>query len=1492
MMDILKNKRKKKIFFSDDEGSNDESEQMNTDYISKNVQDNANPDLDRNKNVEGIFEENTDNNIKGSHILNKENIQYKNDDMTVASQMIKNDMDEININENNLHEKSKKKKKKLKKKLAEDDDNNNENEGFLNSNENISTNKLRKKNFIINNNVKEQGIHDNIGPNHSNNSHETNKINEEDKEENYDVKDSNRKKKKKKKGITKKEIDKNKNKNRSKCEYSKNDENYKNSDDDINNIYDEKHQNSDDKKDDDSLNDNADDDYDANEDKENNKSFDEMENNDFKGKRRKTKNSKLMEDINLNEDKKKLKLIHISFSKKEYNIEAYLMECLKVLIPLNMRDIFLGSENIILDNMNTGDIKNMEIFWFNKLTKNRQKSIIECYTSLNKQKKKGNVEDNNITVFNSNSVSNMENNGSNLSYLDNEKDMNEKNNENVENNMYNINNNNIMNKGGEDHSLNIPLEDEIFDNNKELIIIEHLVHICNNQIKLIKEYISYIKKNIYDLSSINENNNKIKELKILEPLKRREYFFYLYIAVSLKYVEEKIANVYCVPIIISPDIRGFNLHPMFTHINKKLEEKTNKKENIRNPWETLKLLKKGNNKKNDGHTKNELNKGKHKENSTMNKNEMDDNLFENNINMKDTQEDMKNIDDTETSDKKEIDDLEKKKKALEEMKRKKKEKDHKKTFNIYSLLESAAQFYGEGPKYCNPNMNEFYKSNNNQLVYIKPPTNVDEKNLLINFFLQFPSLNKKLEYNKKRIYAENYGLIKIIRNAENLPVNFELNTQPWKNPEYEELWNEQNKLNNYQIWNMSNIINYDNLLEYNQFSTTKTDFLNHTDASRSVLRKNEFDDNDYQKSCAISEFEKSVARSEYERGEYKKEYSRETHAYLDSIHMGEDKKEYSRDKYVHMDSIHIGENKKEPKKNNQVDDTDMQKDNEAQESNNMDNDILPKDEHKSEQIKINMNDIKDEQNNMPDQNNISHNASYGEVKKTEVREKKKAEIITKKLKKSITHDDMRQMKLTSFLSKEKINKNINVLKKEEENANHVDSMKNVYNVCSENNMSDNNLGQHIVKDKINDESNLKDHAYNMDYIIKIKRKKKRVLDDEQMNHFTNDNVHNEEDIMESNSLTDNKENTERSNTFFINNTKKSTKKNTLLKERLNKEDDCDSENLEEAKEKKKIKEEKKRIMDDKMGYVFELEAEESEDENLEDLEERKKIKQLKKEQYEENEYEDEQSNSEDLKEFINNEEYNSDNDIVKLKHAEEMEKLEEDIFYKKFTYQGKQFNDELTNKEKLELEREKQLLRKKKLLLNCSIGNVKYSDFESDTSTDSDGSKGDFKNPLYEPYNELEHADMLKKNNNSFEYLYNDNVFQKGECLNEIVDEKKKKKILEKMDKVIYTKEVKTNEGKKIVIKKKRKIRFHQNLSDVTVTEEEKLDEYEKTKKKQKKQNANLIEHNKVENNTNNIMNHNNKASIKWNNNIKDISELDTPTNSEVFKGFRKVQEK
>ncbi|EWC74495.1 hypothetical protein C923_04813 [Plasmodium falciparum UGT5.1] len=1458
MMDILKNKRNKIIFSSDDEESNDDSEQINTDNISKNVQDNANPDLDPNKNVQENFEENTDNNIEDSHILNKENIQYKSDDITAASQIIKNDMDEINISENSLHEKSKKKKKKLKKKLAEDDDdNNNNNERFPNSNENISTNKLKKKNFIINNNVKKQDIHDNIGYSHSNNSHETDKVNDEDKEENYDVKDK---------------IDKNK--NRAKYEDSKNDENYKNSDDDINNIYDEKHQNSDDKNDDDSLNDNPDNDYGANDDKENNRTFDETENNDFKGKRRKTKNSKLMEDINPNEDKKKLKSIQISFSKKEYNIEAYLMECLKVLIPLNMRDIFLGSENIILDSMNTGDIKNMEIFWFNKLTKNRQKSIIECYTSLNKQKKKGKVEDNNSIVFNSNSVSNMENNGIHLSHLNNEKDVNEKNNENVENNMYNIDNNidNIMKKGGEDHSLNIPREDEIFDNNKEVIIVEHLVHICNNQIKLIKEYISYIKKNIYDLSSISENNNKIKELKILEPLKRREYFFYLYIAVSLKYVEERIANVYCVPAVISPDIRGFNLHPMFTHINKKLEEKSNKKENIGNPWEKLKLLKKGNNKKNDGHTRNELNKGKLKETGTMNKSEMDDNLFENNINMKDTQEDMKNIDDTETSDKKELDDLEKKKKALEEMKRKKKEKDHKKTFNIYSLLESAAQFYGEGPKYCNPNMHEFYKSNNNQLVYIKPPTNVEEKNLLINFFLQFPSLNKKLEYNKKRIYAENYGLIKIIRNAENLPINFELNTEPWKNAEYEELWNEQNKLNNNQIWNMSNIINYDNLLEYNQFSTTKTDFLNHTDVSRSVLRKNEFDDNDYQKSCAISEFEKSMARSEYERGE--------------------DKKEYSREEYIHLDSIHIGENKMEPKKNNQLDDTDMKKDIKPQENNNMDNDILPKVEPKSEQIRINMDNIKEEHHDKSDQNNISHNVSYGDVKKTEMREKKKPEIITKKLKKSITHDDMKQMKLTSFLSKEKINKNTNVLKKEEESTNNIDNMKNVYNVCSENNMNDNNSGEHIVKDELNDESNLKDPADNMDYIIKIKRKKKKVLDDEQMNHFTNDNAHKEADVMESNSLTDNKENTERSNTFYINNTKQSTKKNPFLKESRNKEDDLDSENLEEAKEKKKIKEEKKRIMDDKMGYVFELEAEESEDENLEDPEERKKIEQFKKEQYEENEYEDDQSNSEDLKEFINNEEYNSDNDIVKLKHAEEMEKLEEDLFYKKFTYQGKQFNDELTNKEKLELEREKQLLRKKKLLLNCSIGNVKYSDFESDTSTDSDDSKGDFKNPLYEPYNESEHTDILKKNNNSFEYLYNDNVFQKGECLNEIVDEKKKKKILEKMDKVIYTKEVKTNEGKKIVIKKKRKIRFHQNLSDVTVTEEEKLDEYEKTKKKQKKQNANLIEHNKVQNNTNNIMNHNNKASIKWNNNIKDISELDTPTNSEVFKGFRKVQEK
>ncbi|VWU49370.1 conserved protein, unknown function, partial [Hepatocystis sp. ex Piliocolobus tephrosceles] len=363
-------------------------------------------------------------------------------------------------------------------------------------------------------------------------------------------------------------------------------------------------------------------------------------------------------------------------------------------------------------------------------------------------------------------------------------------------------------------------------------------------------------------------------------------------------------------------------------------------------------------------------------------------------------------------------------------------------------------------------------------------------------------------------------------------------------------------------------------------------------------------------------------------------------------------------------------------------------------------------------------------------------------------------------------------------------------------------------------------------------------------------------------------------------------------------------KNRKFKRKLKKyteqEDDNENENENEEKlntsevvKKQKLSHEKKRLQKKQMRHMFELEAEESEDENIEDPEERRRAQLLKKEKglREEDESDiDEQYSSDEMNEFIINEDCNNNNDdaAIKLRHKQEMEKLEEDMFLKKFTYQGKEFDKELTNKEKLELERERQLLKKKKLLMNSAYGRVNPSDFESESSSsDSPDLKKRMKKSLKNAYYEEDDLDGLGENNHS----YNENVFKKGESIDDITDEKKRNIILEKINNVIYTKEVQTNEGNKIVIKKKKKIRFRQNLSDVTITEEEDIEEYEKTKKKPIK----IIDNSSVQTNKTNFnkntVNDMNKASIKWNNNIKDISDLDTPTNSDVFKGFRKVEQ-
>ncbi|GAW82121.1 hypothetical protein, conserved [Plasmodium gonderi] len=1280
-------------------------------------------------------------------------------------------------------------------------------------------------------------------------------------------------------------------------------------------------------------------------------------------KKKKMKNSKLMLDVNPNEEKLKLKLICISFHKKEYNIEEFIFESLKVIIPQNKTELFLNQQNIIIDSTSRDDLKNLEIFWFDRLTKNRRRSIMNCFTTLSKMSPKE-MEDNlntsppNVASANEpliNDSKNIPNSSQNVAdssknipdssknvpdssknvpdssknvpdisqnVPDSSKNVpdNSQNatdspknvahnsasipitasniidaNENISNVSHNptIDGSNVASYTPDTSRTagkNINGLEDIFNKKKDTIIVDYLAALCTEQVKLIKLYISYIRKNIYDMSSITENNEKIKEMNILEPIKRREMFFYLNLCISMNYIQEQSPNVYTPPIDVTPDIRGFNLHPMFSHINKKINEQ--RKGNIKNPWEKLKLLKKS--KKTDSENKNHDN-SVHKcevdAHMVKKKNEANEEEEEEKEEEKEEEREVtattesaagggrvaaaeaeeedsekrkndKYTGDNDMSQKKSLEDEGKKKKALEEMKKKKKEKDDKKVYNVYSLLESAAQYFGEGPKYSNPNMHEFYKSNINQLVYIKPPNNIDEKNILINYFLQFPSITKKLEYNKRRIYAENYGLVKIVKNNENLPINFTLHTQPWLLESYEHLWNEQNKLNNFDIFNMSNLLDDNDDdddfggggFEYNQFSLTKPEIV-----------------------------KPEIVKPEIAKPESAKPESA--------------KPESAKSETVQQDGVgSVWSNSHSPSKR--------------------------------------------------DQKNV---ASTSEIKKRD--SKSKSEFLTKKIKKIFPTKDSKQLKLTSFVSKEKISKYMNVTKKEEREEQDKDKQ----TLGESNNVPIINQQE----EQTNDSTVVANENEETEY-IKIKIKKKRVLDDEAINDIyadqktkikSNDNQKNgtdneinfsneqkEQNINRENCTSttslinefENDDMNEKENRMYHEESKiikNIRKKNENLdeEEEMKKENDnindhykkteisgnqnADEEKNEKVVEDKKgnadnvknseykdikesIAKERKSLRHEKMQHMFELEAEESDDENIEDLEERRRAQMLKQNNQTEESEDDEQYNSEELNEFINNEEYNSDNEIVKLKHKQEMEKLEEDIFIKKFTYQGKEFNNELTNREKLELAKEKELLRRKKLLFNSTLGHVKLSDFESDSSTSSNASlKKRIKNTLYEPFTELENVKLSKRNNNIIGSSYKENIFKRGEDIRNLEDQQRRK-ILEKIDNVMYTKEIKTNEGKRIVIKKKRKIRFHQDLSDVTVTEEEQVDTYEKTKKKPKKVNTILVEQSKPSsvNTLNKTVNHHNKASIKWNNNIKDISELDTPTNSEVFKGFRKVE--
>ncbi|CAA9989884.1 conserved Plasmodium protein, unknown function [Plasmodium knowlesi strain H] len=1552
-MNILNIKKKRKKNYSFEEESDktdDEGEQLNEglerggaekeEYASgkepiqcdgsgdtaeavSDVDTNVEPESDS-KNLtvpEGISEK--ANNEEGDEAGDVPNVDAENGDYVPPGEEEQEQKPSDNKDENGL----KKKKKKLRR-LKECSDGSDTQENTKEADKQKQAHKINKKNFIVKSVAHEKRKEDDDGKSPPDDSHETPSgriVNQEEKK-----KKQKRMKKKAKGGRKQSENNKTNEGDNSDASYRDGVDEEEDDDDDYEGYHPDDHSDSEPDEENEFSQGESDEEekkkksrrkkkagggtQKKSEQRENESKADKDGDNaeQVKERRRKTKNSKLMEDINPDEDKLKLKLICMSFHRKEYDMEEFIYESLKVIIPQYKREVFLNQQNIIIDRTGREDLKNLEVFWFDRLTKNRSRSIITCFTTLGKMGLGGKATNAATDLF-----------------------------ENVMNIPENVGtapeNGGIASEEKSATTVN-PMMEHIFTKKKDQIIVDHLAALCTQQVKLVKEYISYVRKNIFDLSSISENNDKIKELNILEPIKRRELFFYLNLCISMNYIQEQAPNVYALPSDISPDIRGFNLHPMFSHINKKKNEQ--RKEKVGNPWEKLKLLKKSQ-KTDAGNKGSDANMRRNEAAAQMStrKNEINQEEQTNGEENDEKKKNNKQRDDNEIVNKKTLEDEEKKKKALEEMKKKKKEKDEKKIYNVYSLLESAAQYFGEGPKYSNPNVHEFYKSNNNQLVYIKPPGNIEEKNILINYFLQFPSITKKLEYNKRRIYAENYGLVKIIKNSENLPVSFSLNTHPWLLEPFQEMWKEQNKLNNFSIFNMENLLRdgEDDLVSFesNQFSLTRGEVQKAGAMKMGAMKMGAMKMGAVKTDTVKIEVVKTDGKKgdEEKTNVAKTDVAKTDAAKTDAVKIKAVKVEAAMTEPVKTETANV-----EPVKIEAI------KIEPAKEE-------IAKGECMKEGI-FKCDAPHGEESTPPMANEPGQQISPLATEIKIYDDKKKNDFLTKKIKKFCSNEDSKQLKLTSFLSREKVVRNVDMVKKGEREKTDKDK-------ATTGELKNRRVGGNQNEEEPTEEIPPDNKKEDTEY-IKIKIKNKRVLDDEVINdiyHSEGDNDRNNASHVDQGNARDRErsestdhqvQHTNQEKGFKASNDpdwvknndraqndhgeqpegsmgmKKKLKKKQVpeesdigydaddgsdddvhddhseigsenTKEDEDKNEQADRTNKEQyAAFKERFAKEKKRLRDDKMHHVFELEAEESDDENIEDPEERKRAQLLKRKKNQaEDSDDDEQYNSEGLKEFINNEEYNSDNEVVKLKHKQEMEQLEEDLFLKKFTYQGKEFNNELTNREKLELERERQLLRRKKLLFDKTLGHVKLSDFESDSSTSSNtSSKKRIKNTMYEPFTELENTKVSKRNHHAVGGAYNEGAFKKGECPADVEDEHRRKQILEKMDNVMYTKEIKTNEGKRIVIKKKRKIRFHQDLSDVTVTEEERIDAYERTKKKPKKINANLVEQPKSSGVTipNKGINHNNKASIKWNDNIKDISELDTPTSSEVFKGFRKVE--
>ncbi|GBE61185.1 mature-parasite-infected erythrocyte surface antigen, putative [Babesia ovata] len=129
-------------------------------------------------------------------------------------------------------------------------------------------------------------------------------------------------------------------------------------------------------------------------------------------------------------------------------------------------------------------------------------------------------------------------------------------------------------------------------------------------------------------------------------------------------------------------------------------------------------------------------------------------------------------------------------KFLEKIGNKRTSNELKNAINTVTVLEAACKLFGTGPKWSNPDKNEFDAGNKrNALVYVMPPRGINQNSIAYNYLLQYKSIHQKLNGGVRQQHAVSYGLITLGQSAPGEPVSsFQVNSAPWSSEKYGDKW--------------------------------------------------------------------------------------------------------------------------------------------------------------------------------------------------------------------------------------------------------------------------------------------------------------------------------------------------------------------------------------------------------------------------------------------------------------------------------------------------------------------------------------------------------------------------------------------------------------------------------------------------------------------------------------------------------------------------------